>query len=416
MAKKTILLGTDVGAFVLFHPDDLAHRAQDPLDWYCYDFAYGRESAAGRLIAFGTGSDGGHVIRLTTGDLTPAEVAHACPSWSFPLIVRHGRILLDDTDALPGGGQMSDVSSIGDRWFELANGAYRVTVHPIECPDSGSPASEGAMYRPNYVIQFQPVAEITGIPVASTPPDIRPHRDWTPRLRDNAASEEPYRWPEALRGFPQYPSLAVPDAMALLPRQFARLCVGDDIAEAAFPKTMRRTARAEGFVVAPSFETGAYAVLARQSQLSWRDDEKAVLGVSGLCLVRLVQGAPATSLQPVAIAPVEKPDMTGDPEAAQDLRARLIKRVRSNAAFQARLDHPAFEAERLAALVSPEAITTWALMHLDLPFATRVEGYAKPVARRMRMLRDLLDAEAMPSSQAPVSGLMHGSQKGSWAH
>jgi hypothetical protein len=416
MAEKTILLGTDVAAFVLFHPDDLAHRARDPLDWYGYDFAYGRESAAGRLVAFCTGSDGSYAIRLTTGDLTPAEAVDACPSWSFPLIVRHGRILLDNTDALPSDEQMKDLSSIGDHWFELDNGAYRVTVHPIECPDAGSSAREAGTIRPNYVIQFQSVADIADVPVAATPPDIRPDRDWTPRFLDNAASEELYRWPDALQGTTHYPSLAVPDTMALLPRQFAHLCVGDDIAEAAFPKTMKRAARAEGFVVAPSFETGAYAILARQSQLSWRGDEKAVLGVSGLCLVRLVQGGPAASLKPVEIAPVEKPDMTGDPEAAQNLKARLIKQVNSNPALQARLGHPSFETERLAALISPEAITTWALMHLDLPFAIRVEGYASPVAGRMRMLHDLLGTGTLPSSQAPASGLMNWSHKGLWAN
>ncbi|WP_413988582.1 DUF6386 family protein [Labrys okinawensis] len=416
MAEKTILLGTDVAAFVLFHPDDLAHRAQDPLDWYSYDFAYGRESAAGRLIAFCTGSDGGYAIRLTTRDLTPAEAADACPSWSFPLIVRHGRILLDNTDALPSDEQMRDLSSIGDRWFELGNGAYRVTVHPIECPDPANSAREAGTISPNYVIQFQPVGDITGIPVAPTPPDIRPDRDWTPRLLDNAANEEFYRWPEARQGSTNYPSLAVPDTMALLPRQFARLCVGDEIAEAAFPKTMKRAARAEGFVVAPSFESGAYAILARQSQLSWRDDRKAMLGISGLCLVRVVRGGPAASLKPVEIAPVEKPDMTLDPEAAEDLRARLIMRVNGNPAFQARLDHPSFETERLAALISPEAITTWALMHLDLPFAIRVKGYASPVARRMRMLHDLLATGAPPSAPPPASGLMNWRHKGVWAN
>jgi hypothetical protein len=36
MGLKRIFLGTDVATFVLFHPDDLAHRADDPIAWYSF--------------------------------------------------------------------------------------------------------------------------------------------------------------------------------------------------------------------------------------------------------------------------------------------------------------------------------------------------------------------------------------------
>jgi hypothetical protein len=65
MLDRTLDLGTDVAAFFLFHPDDLAHRQGDPIDWYTYDFACRPEFAAGRLIAFLTGSDGGYRFRRT---------------------------------------------------------------------------------------------------------------------------------------------------------------------------------------------------------------------------------------------------------------------------------------------------------------------------------------------------------------
>ena len=49
-ADRTVEIGTDVAGFLIFHPDDLAHRAADPIAWYAYSFAYRKESAAGRLV------------------------------------------------------------------------------------------------------------------------------------------------------------------------------------------------------------------------------------------------------------------------------------------------------------------------------------------------------------------------------
>src|SRR5262249_25168115 len=84
-----------------------------------------------RLVAFCTGSDGSYKVRLTTGPLTPEETSRVCLPGAFPLVVRHGRVLLDNTDALPGLEQMIDPEAT-DSWYELPNGAYRTTVHPID--------------------------------------------------------------------------------------------------------------------------------------------------------------------------------------------------------------------------------------------------------------------------------------------
>lgn len=72
---QTVSIGTDVATLLLFHPDDLAHRQNDPIAWYSYGFAFRRESAAGTLMAFGTGSDGGYVVCVTTAALTREEQA-----------------------------------------------------------------------------------------------------------------------------------------------------------------------------------------------------------------------------------------------------------------------------------------------------------------------------------------------------
>ena len=98
MLNTTLDLGTDVATFLIYHPDDLAHRADAPLGWYSYDFAYVREAAAGRMVAIGTGSDGGYRIRLTTGALTPAEAAAERARIASPLLVQHGRVFIGNTD------------------------------------------------------------------------------------------------------------------------------------------------------------------------------------------------------------------------------------------------------------------------------------------------------------------------------
>ena len=76
-------MGTDVAALFLCHPDDLAHRANDPLDWYDYGFACSKEFEAGNLIAFRTGGDGGYSLRLAGGNLTAAERAQETNSWEW---------------------------------------------------------------------------------------------------------------------------------------------------------------------------------------------------------------------------------------------------------------------------------------------------------------------------------------------
>src|SRR5262249_45565191 len=60
---RTIALGTDVAGFFLFHPSDLAHRAQAPVGWYSHGFACRKEFEAGRLVAFDAGGDGVYRFR-----------------------------------------------------------------------------------------------------------------------------------------------------------------------------------------------------------------------------------------------------------------------------------------------------------------------------------------------------------------
>jgi hypothetical protein len=204
IVEKKIGVGTDVAHLVLFHPYDLAHRDRDPIAWYGYDFAYRRGSAAGRLIAWGTGADGGYLVRLTTDSLTTDEQARACSSWSFPLVLKHGRVLLDNTDALPGKEQMVNPEELLDAWFELPNGSYLTTVHPIDRTNEASTA------LPDYVVTFEPVETIAGIEVANTPPELWPFNDWTPRQPESMETEKRFLWRDLRREGDTFAALVVP--------------------------------------------------------------------------------------------------------------------------------------------------------------------------------------------------------------
>lgn len=137
------------------------YRATDPIAWYAYAFAYRKESAAGRLLGFGTGSDGDFLVRLTMDQPTETEAKFAGARRSYPLIVRHGKVYLDNTDGLPCEEKMDNPADFKERWFSLPNGSYRVDVQAIVRSSHGTLEN-----LPDYVVSFTSVADIAGIPVA----------------------------------------------------------------------------------------------------------------------------------------------------------------------------------------------------------------------------------------------------------
>ena len=376
-SSTTISIGTDVATLVLFHPEDLAHRECDPIAWYSYGFVWRKESREGRLVAFGTGSDGGYAVRLTTGSLAPDEAARACSSWEFPLIVRHGRVLLDNTDALPGEEQMTKPSEIEDQWFDLANGSYKVTVHPISFEQGSS--------LPDYVIRFEPIPNIATIPIADTPPTLKPLPDWTPPGPPVTDSELQFEWPRKSPNAGEFAILPVDSNVSLLPGVSATVSVSEEVGAAIFPK------QADGIrhlVVSPVFRPGDLAMLARPSGLSRMGNREPRLSVSGMYPVRIVRAADPQPLRSVTVVPIEKPDLS-EPNIAA-FRDRLLQYARQNAEFRERLIHDSFEIERLEALSSAEAVTGWALQYLPLSWTNRLACYATSAVDRIATLEHFL--------------------------
>ncbi|MBD1811369.1 DUF6386 family protein [Microcoleus vaginatus DQ-U2] len=177
---KTLSVGTDVAAWFLFHPHDLAHRRADPLNWWSYDFAIFKEFAAGTLVAVCTGGDGNSKVRFTNVGLTEREVTYAVSSADFRLQVKHQSLYLDGGYVLPAEecDEIEQCDPEGYGWIELPNGNYRVTVHAIAwydepgALDENNYSTESALAA--YVVHFQSVADLDSITPPTTLPDLSP--------------------------------------------------------------------------------------------------------------------------------------------------------------------------------------------------------------------------------------------------
>ncbi len=177
---KTLSVGTDVAAWFLFHPNDLAHRRADPLNWWSYDFAIFKEFAAGTLVAVCTGGDGNSTVRFTNVGLTERELTYAFCWADFRLQVKHQSLYLDGGDVLPAEecDEMERCDPEGYGWIELPNGNYRVTVHAIAwydepgALDENNYSTESALAA--YVVHFQSVADLDSITPPTKLPDLRP--------------------------------------------------------------------------------------------------------------------------------------------------------------------------------------------------------------------------------------------------
>ena len=382
LLSRTVRIGTDVGTLMLFHPDDLQHRADASIAWYSVPFAYQPESTAGRLAAFGTGGDGGYVVRLTTGGLTGPEATQCGPVWDFPLHVRHGRVLLDNSDALPGLEQMEDPDD-ADTWFDLPNGTYRTTVHALypggaDDRDADGGAGVPALADlPDYVITFTAIPDLAAVPAAPEPPWLVPGRDVPPLPEVPSDPNVGLTWLTGATGVGPHRFLPGPAVRPPLPGQAVQVqCKPADVPE-PFGKT---------WIMAPVRATGALAMLVQHTgESSYRS--LVTITLSGICLVRIdaLSGVPGALAVEVSSVPCPAPDADADAANMSALRDALLRHA------DPALPGLGFKLDHLRSLRSGEAITIWALHLLDLTGTDLLEIYAMPTAARIPILLDRLD-------------------------
>jgi hypothetical protein len=399
MSSRTITVATDVAALFLFEPAELAHRGDDPIAWYAYDFAYQAESRAGRLVAVATGSDGVYAVRLTTGALTDREAAHRGRGFEFPLVVRHGRVLLDSSDALPGAEQQVKPEEIEDCWFDLPGGSYRVAIHPIDwASESGaSDADRSAddMAPPDYVVTFAAVEDAAAIAISTTMPVLKPQRTWQPTLAAPQRNDAGFLWAGETPSPATYPLLEVDAATFVLPGQTISVEVASTLAEAFTDRTgAGPRERVQRYVIAPAAVPGALAMVAEPTGVSQRRGFSPRMRLCGRDIAHIGDVRQEGGGRQIAVVPVARPDMQASPDVIARFKSVLLEHAEIVQTLRARLDHPAFELERFAALRSGEAVTAWALRYLDMTPAHRLDCYALGTSERIRRLTALLEGRA----------------------
>ncbi len=374
---ETVQIGTDVAGLFIFHPDDLKHRADNPIAWYAYDFAFARESAAGNLIGFSTTSDGGYTLRLTQGPLTRDETQFAGPNLAFPYEVRHGRVYVDNSDGLPGVEQMDQPDEFPDRWVEMPNGKYRVVVTGIDRAQPGAPAD-----LPVYVVRFEAVDSLAAVPPLAGYPEIEPLKGASVNFWPFGSADFDH-WGKAKPVEAQLKILVVPAETMVFPGVNMRL----DMTEAEAGKFDGDSDRYAlvfhgGQIAAVGEITGMSTTSGRGSTVSWRVE-------APIDFLSVPEG----DLVKARITP--KPDMTAPVEQLADFKRVILELVAGKWP-------DSFEQERFEALQDPEAITSLALQHLPLSGVQRLSIYRHGAAERIALIRSAFANEKRRRQDAPA--------------
>jgi len=166
--EKLVALPPASSTFLLFHPQDLAHRFSESPDWWRDPRLVTQEMESGTMLGVSTESDGHLHLRVTAGALEPDEASHVAGVAEFRLEVTRGRLFLGSPRNLPS--RVTDLFQrelgVPEAWIEVPRGSWRVTVHAIT-QWFAERELEGTVTSPvDYVLCFQPVLMRTDVAAA----------------------------------------------------------------------------------------------------------------------------------------------------------------------------------------------------------------------------------------------------------
>jgi hypothetical protein len=428
--SRTVALATYRNdTVIVLHPDDLVHRQDNPLDWLHESFAYGAESAAGRILAF-DGEYRGPVIRLTTQGLSERERTWAGGSWTFGYEVRHGKVFVGTAASLNYVDfQKSDArlrKLLPEDGFELSNGSYAVTVHPLEWEsEPGALKPDGkraADALAEYVIVFQPVDDLHKIETASTPIFLERRRSSTPARMKSFSLQSDYEQPTEEPGPQPFAVVSTPDVPVVTGFMQA-------VPDAEGVQATSRKLGIRGLVAAAEAREEALAVVVETRAYEGPDSGHPVvsLTLAGGRLVRIRTLREHQGLRLAEVEPVSRPSSTVPAseivalkqevealaERSHEFRRRLLETsargflVESVRKLRTRAGKPDlyaaalakrdgkfragfYELDRMQSLTSAEAFTTWLIHMLDLPMRRGLELLAQSDADRIAELRQHL--------------------------
>jgi hypothetical protein len=429
---------------LIYHPADLAHRQDNPYGWLRESFAYGPEAAEGRILGFNAEIEG--VVRLTTGGLSEREHRWKGQPWTFRYQVRHGKAFVGTEDSLQyvdHGEPWRNFKPLPDNGFELANGAYAVTVYPIDwAAEPGGMMDDrrrtaGAL--PDLVIVFKRVDDLHAIEATLGPVDFPYFVRGKPSL---PAKISPLAWTQSrleqtAPDLGQQAHVVVGAPSTPLVSGFLQTVVDADNVRATIKA--RRIARPP-LVLAPEAREGALAVavggiMAYEGPHS--HDPAVRLTVECGPLVRLGRVWREHGLTWAQVEPVSRPPSTVSASELAALKQEIEDAARRSRPFRKRLlegswvrgflvastrmlrarmgkpdtldvalarreaalasDDRAFRAgfyelDRMQSMTSAEALTTWLLYMLDVPAKRGLELLARSDADRLVELRRLIAA------------------------
>lgn len=358
---KTIGVGTDEAAWFLYHPDDLAHRAEDPMGWCYSDFAVSKEFAAGTLIGVCTGGDGGFKVRFTNEGLTERERTYVACSRGFRLQVKHDRLYLDGGYQLPSA-DVTNPDYDADGWITLPNGYYRTIVSAIAwfdepgATDEDGTATEQALT--SYVVEFQPADHLKDIIPPATFPWLDPSRPEIESYQQPPESAKPtiagtYRVLE--RSQVIFPGISLSLPLAETEYDQLQQQLEDTNAEWELVISSELAPQSIGtFFKFSSLSSSGYPI------------ENFKLGGIGHQLVRLQQTFTRDDLLWADVESYEPPFVEADSDAIALLQQRFADYAIQNTGYQQRIPHHRFYAERIAALTNPRQIGWFVANALEL--------------------------------------------------
>jgi hypothetical protein len=367
LIDQTLFVGTDVATWFLFHPKDLAHRQEDPLNWWTYDFAVSKEFTAGNLIAVCTAGDGGFKIRFTNLGRSQREQTYSILSQQFRLHVRHGCLYLDGGDFIPQEWA-KDSDEIPGNWLEIPNGHYQITVHAIAwynepgAIDKDRYATEKALA--SYVVDFQSIESITKIEAPTSLPVLDPTSIEDSNLSEDFLEEKILELPLE----DDYPLLVwqeqvifpgIETILSLSEQQYCKIKRANSFKFIISQEPLKNK-------IATLFFASSYGNSGSIDRINDLQNRFEMTG-SGDRLVEIVRIFEKENLTWVEVKPFEIEKSHVSPTLVEELKQLFANYATTNADYVQHIKYPRFYAEEVMARTEPRNIG-YAIAHaLNLP-------------------------------------------------
>jgi ATP-dependent protease La (LON) substrate-binding domain len=372
----TLCVGTDEAAWYLYHPDDLAHRNKAPSAWPSFPFAVHKEFAEGNLITLRTGSDGGHLIRFTNGELTESEKQRWVDSQTFRIEVRHGCLYLDGGDSIPNGEYLREVPRYcPDNWLILPNGKYQATVHALlweeelETEENEENEENEESTLPWYVTIFQFVESFDGVPFPDDIPVLLPERS-LPLEEVEEDEDEDEETISSIHPVLVWPNVIYPNIVRMLPIDESQCDYMGDLYVESCDLVDIPTLLLVG--EAKVGTTASLVMFDGVGGEGYGGKTQYHLNVTGLYPVKIV------SLQQqdeTFFAEVEKivSDSFASSADVQEMRKRFTHYATTSSWFQQHVAFPAFYLEQVESENDPEQLAWLIANALELPLSIQIQ-------------------------------------------